>query len=325
MQHTEEFLNIQRKVEEGLRASYEVPNNVLRDMPQPLVTVRTITYQHAPFIRQCIEGVLMQRTTFPVEYIIGEDCSTDGTREIVMEYAARYPDRIRVITADRNVGVRANARRTNLALRGKYCALCEGDDYWTDPLKLQKQVDFLEANPDFSLTYHDARVEDHQGKVVLASKIPPGMARDHSAEELLFNRTFILVLTMLYRNDPTFLTDIPHESAMILNGDNFLTSRLGLSGKGKYMADIAPAVYRQHGGGIWSPLSQAARDKAQLNSWMWIGAYYNRIGRADVARHFFNRVSNRVAPMAEWYQLRDRRAYQWFAKAMGWLRITLPR
>ena len=325
MQHDEAFRKIQEKVEQGLRDSYEVPNTVLRDMPAPLVTVRTITFQHAPYIRQCIEGVLMQKTTFPVEYIIGEDFSTDGTRDIVLEYAAKYPDRIRVMTADRNVGMRANTRRTNLALRGKYCALCEGDDYWTDPLKLQKQVDFLEANADYALTYHDARVEDAQGNVVLTSKIPKGMARDHSEEELIFNKSFILTLTMLYRNDPSFATDIPHESAMLLNGDNFLTSRLGLNGKGKYMADIAPAVYRQHAGGVWSPLSQAARDKAQLNSMMWMAAYYNRVGRPDVARQFFQRVSKRVEPMSDWYQLRNRKAYQLFARVMGWFNVTLPR
>jgi glycosyltransferase involved in cell wall biosynthesis len=325
IQLDDQFRSIQEKVEQGLRVSYEVPNNVIQAMPEPLVTVRTITYQHAPYIRQCIEGVLMQRTSFPVEYIIGEDLSTDGTREIVLEYAAKYPDRIRVLTADSNVGMRVNTRRTNLALRGKYCALCEGDDFWTDPLKLQKQVDFLEANPDYALTYHDARVEDPKGNVVLVSKIPKGMARDHSEEELLLNKTFILTLTMLYRNNTSLWRDPPHEGAMVLNGDNFLTSRLGLSGKGKFMADIMPAVYRQHTGGVWSPLSQTARDRAQINSWMWMGAYYDRIGRPDVARHFFERVSGRVKPMFEWYELRHRKAYQLFARIMGWFKIDLPR
>lgn len=319
------FQKVQEQVEQGLRVSYEVPNTVVQDMPTPMVTVRTITYQHAPFIRACIEGVLMQQTTFPVEYIIGEDFSKDGTREIVMEYAAKYPGRIRVMTADKNVGLRANARRTNLALRGKYSALCEGDDYWTDPLKLQKQVDFLEANPDHSLTYHDARVEDHDGKLILASKIPAGMARDHSEEELMLNKTFILTLTMLYRNDAELLQQPPHEGAMILNGDNFLTSRLGLTGKGKFMADISPAVYRQHSGGVWSPLSQAARDRAQITTYMWMGSYYNRIGRPEIARQFFQRVEQRVKPMSEFYQLRERKAYQWFARVMAWFKVSLPR
>ena len=110
----------QKEFEKRVRESYELPNNVLRETPEPSVTVRTITYQHALYIRDCIEGVLKQKTTFPVEYIIGEDFSTDGTREIVFEYAKKYPDILRVITADYNVGSKANGQRCRNATRGKY-------------------------------------------------------------------------------------------------------------------------------------------------------------------------------------------------------------
>jgi len=141
------------EIEKRIHDSYELPNRVLDTMPEPMVTVRTSTYQHAPYIKQCIEGVLMQKTTFPFEFIIGEDFSTDGTREIVFEYAKKYPEKIRVFTADYNVGAKANSTRCRKAFRGKYVAICEGDDYWTDPYKLQKQVDFLEANPEYGLVY----------------------------------------------------------------------------------------------------------------------------------------------------------------------------
>lgn len=127
--------------------SYELPNNVLMSVPEPLVSVRTSTYNHGKYIRQCIEGVLMQKTDFPFEYIIGEDCSTDDTMDIVKEYAEKYPDVIRVVTADRNVGMKGNGVRCIERCRGKYIAICEGDDYWTDPFKLQRQVDFLESHP----------------------------------------------------------------------------------------------------------------------------------------------------------------------------------
>lgn len=123
---------------------------------EPLVSVRTITYNHAPYIRQCIEGILAQRTSFPFEYIIGEDCSTDGTREIVQEYAARHPQRIRLITSEQNVGARANSARVRAACRGKYVAPCEGDDYWHNPDKLQQQVDYLEAHPECGMVHTDA-------------------------------------------------------------------------------------------------------------------------------------------------------------------------
>ena len=143
------------EIEKRVSDSYELPNRVLDVIPEPMVTVRTSTYQHAPYIRECIEGVLEQKTTFPVEFIIGEDFSIDGTREIVFEYAEKYLDKIRVLTADYNVGAKANSTRCRRASRGKYMAICEGDDYWTDPLKLQKQVDFLEANPDYGLVHTD--------------------------------------------------------------------------------------------------------------------------------------------------------------------------
>lgn len=111
-------------------------------MDKPFVSVKTITYNHEKFIAQCIEGIMMQKTNFAFEYIIGEDCSTDSTMEIVQEYARRYPDVIRIITAEKNVGAVENDNRTDRACRGKYVAFCEGDDFWTDPYKLQKQVDF---------------------------------------------------------------------------------------------------------------------------------------------------------------------------------------
>ncbi|MBK6343626.1 MAG: glycosyltransferase [Flavobacteriales bacterium] len=134
--NTNQIAQAMRALEEGLRDSYEVPNTVLRDVPQPLVSVRTTTYQHAAYIKECIDAVLAQKTPFPFEYLIGEDFSTDGTREIVMRCAQENPGLIRLVTADRNVGFRANGRRTVIRSRGKYMAICEGDDLWIDPHKL---------------------------------------------------------------------------------------------------------------------------------------------------------------------------------------------
>jgi glycosyltransferase involved in cell wall biosynthesis len=122
-------------------------------MTAPLVSVSMITYNHAGFIAQAIEGILQQRTSFPFELVIGEDCSTDGTREVVFEYQKRYPDVIRVITSDKNVGMKRNGLRTVKACRGRYIAFCEGDDYWHHPEKLQKQADYLESHPECGLVY----------------------------------------------------------------------------------------------------------------------------------------------------------------------------
>jgi len=122
---------------------------------KPLVSVKMITYNHAPYIAQAIEGILQQETNFPFELVIGEDCSTDGTREIVFEYRKKYPDIIRVITSEQNVGVTKNGYRVEKACRGKYIAYCEGDDYWHNPYKMQKQVDYLESHPECAMVHSD--------------------------------------------------------------------------------------------------------------------------------------------------------------------------
>ncbi len=124
-------------------------------MQEPLVSVKMITYNHEPYIRRAIASVLSQETNFPFELVIGEDCSTDGTREIVHDYAKRFPDIIRVITSEQNVGMKKNSYRTAQACRGKYIAYCEGDDYWHQTEKLQLQVNYLESHPDCGLVYSD--------------------------------------------------------------------------------------------------------------------------------------------------------------------------
>jgi glycosyltransferase involved in cell wall biosynthesis len=124
----------------------------------PIVSISCITYNHENFIRDAIEGFLMQRTTFPVEILIHDDASTDKTAEIVREYEKKYPQLIKPIYQTENQyskGIGVSTTFQFPRAHGKYIALCEGDDYWTDPLKLQKQVDFLEENPDCSLVCHN--------------------------------------------------------------------------------------------------------------------------------------------------------------------------
>ncbi len=130
---------------------------------QLLVSVRVAAYNHEKYIAQCIEGILMQKTDFPFEVVIGEDCSPDRTREIVLAYQKKYPDQIKVVLSEQNLGGARNLLRIQQACRGKYHAMCEGDDYWIDPLKLQKQADFLETHPDISYCFHNAFVlnENH--------------------------------------------------------------------------------------------------------------------------------------------------------------------
>ena len=111
----------------------------------PLVSVCMTTYNHERYIAQAIESVLRQQTDFAVEVVVGEDCSTDNTLAICREYEAKYPDRVRVIASEINIGMHANYRRTIEACRGEYVAMCDGDDWFSDPDKLQLQVDILRA------------------------------------------------------------------------------------------------------------------------------------------------------------------------------------
>lgn len=123
---------------------------------RPTVSVCCITYNHEQYIAQAIESVLMQQTDFEVELVIGEDCSTDSTRALAKQYEGRYPRRVRVLTPSSNLGIMPNLMTTMSACTGEYIALLEGDDYWTDVTKLQRQVDALRANPNHSFCFHDA-------------------------------------------------------------------------------------------------------------------------------------------------------------------------
>ncbi|MDN5307379.1 MAG: hypothetical protein PWP16_742 [Eubacteriaceae bacterium] len=136
----------------------------------PLVSISCITYNHENFIRDAIEGFLMQRTTFPVEILIHDDASTDKTAEIVREYEQKFPQLIKPIYQTENQyskGKKISATYNYPRAKGKYIALCEGDDYWTDPLKLQKQVDFMEANPEYGMCYTSFNILfNSTGKVI---------------------------------------------------------------------------------------------------------------------------------------------------------------
>ena len=119
-------------------------SDVVKLCKNPLVSVRIVTYNHEPYIRQCLESILSQKTDFEYEVVIGEDCSQDRTREICFEFQRRHPDKVRVLWSDENLyKISGNQARAAYRCRGKYMALLEGDDYWSDPLKLQKQINLI--------------------------------------------------------------------------------------------------------------------------------------------------------------------------------------
>jgi len=123
-----------------------------------LVSINCTTYNHEMYIADAIESFLMQKTNFDYEILIGEDCSTDNTKKIVEALAKKHPNKIRVITSSKNVGARKNSMRLLENSRGKYIAECEGDDYWTDPYKLQKQMDYMVSHPNCSMSFHASEI-----------------------------------------------------------------------------------------------------------------------------------------------------------------------
>jgi glycosyltransferase involved in cell wall biosynthesis len=215
---------------------------------KPLVSVHLLTYNHAKFIAQSIESVVNQKTNFPFEIVIGDDHSTDGTSQIVDQYAAKYPELIKVVRGKTNGGPQPNSIRILENSEGKYMAALEGDDYWIDPLKLQKQADFMEQNPDFSICFTNTRVEffeNNEEPYLLNSTIEKDVfeLRDLIAEtEVWFMGTATLFYTMssIFPVQPWF-----HKTK---SGDIPMIMLAARHGKIKYLSDLT-AAYRRHAAG----------------------------------------------------------------------------
>ena len=204
------------------------------------VSVCMITYNHEKYIKKAIESVLMQDVNFSYEIIIGEDVSTDDTRKIVKDFKEQYPEKIKLFLHEGNVGMQQNFLQTLMACKGEYVAICEGDDYWVDKNKLQKQVDFLENNSNFALTFHNVKVVNETvGKT---------KQFNHYKNEQIFTiedvikNWFIGTQSMLFRN---VLNDIPFPVSFkkYLTTDRFLQIMIASKGLLKYFPQTM-AVYR---------------------------------------------------------------------------------
>ena len=172
----------------------------------PLVSIRCLVYNHEPYLRQCLDGFVMQQTSFPFEAIVHDDASTDGSAAIIREYAEKYPDIIKPVYETENQWGKGTIKKNMDAVmspKSKYIAICEGDDYWTDPHKLQLQVDFLEEHPDYSFSVHEYTEWDeekgayrpHQIEFLKNTKEDLTLTLDDYATGVFFTKT----LTSVYR------------------------------------------------------------------------------------------------------------------------------
>lgn len=274
----------------------KVPVQIINDLRQekPLVTICIQTYNQVKFIENCIKGALIQTTDFPIEILLADDDSKDGTREICMQYAKQFPHKIRLFLHSRknNIKIGDFPSANFIALynffnaKGKYIAICEGDDFWTDPLKLQKQYDFMESNSKYSVCYHDYQIVNSSNYYINSQKVSP-LREDLNAEELTLAFRHPATLTIFFRN--LLSKNLPEEITQVLAIDVFLNSLLGQKGPGKYLNHILPSSYRIHEGGLWSEMKIEPKLISKINTFNQLSNYYSRIGNEKVAKQFKQR------------------------------------
>ena len=227
---------------------------------EPLVSVSVPTYQHGKYIRECLESIVNQETDFLYEVIVGEDGSKDETRDICIEFADRYPDKIRLFLRDRELSqyyedgkfiTRFNGIWNRMSARGKYIAMCEGDDYWTDPYKLQKQIDFLEDNPNISLSFHAAK-HLHlltEKEVIHGYKVDNRIKIFKAKDAILGGGEFMTTNSMVFRTE--HIKNMPKWILSAPTGDYALAMLLSSYGNIAYLNDIM-SVYRKGVSGSWT-------------------------------------------------------------------------
>lgn len=217
---------------------------------RPKVSIWITTYNHEAFIAQALDSILMQETSFDYEIIIGEDCSVDNTRQIVKAYKAKNPDKIKLFLPDKNLGMVAMFKASYEMCTGEYIAWMDGDDYWTDPQKMQKQVDFLESNPDYVLHFHKVNTLIDNGEYV-EGYAPPDMNPDNSLETKHFLKGYnpVASSSVLHRNILNGKLPDWYFDMVYLDYSFYLF--LLKYGKFKY-SDEKMSIYRVHCGGSYS-------------------------------------------------------------------------
>lgn len=223
------------------------------EIKQPMVSVCMISYNHEKFIVKALDSILMQKVDFEYEIVVGEDCSTDNTRKILLQYSEKYPGLFKIILQKSNAGPVQNEYDVFKASSGKYIAVLESDDYWLDEYKLQKQVDFLENNQDYGLIFTDICLVDENNE-----KLPDEIQKKYKPAQIYEGDVFFLLLKkgcFIYFPTSCFTSQIIHDylkkEKYKYIQDIFLWLIISSRKKIKYLNHISGA-YRRHTGNISS-------------------------------------------------------------------------
>lgn len=241
---------------------------------EPLLSIKCLVYNHEPFLRQCLDGFVMQKTNFPFEAIVHDDASTDGSAAIIREYAEKYPDIIKPIYETENQyskrdGSIGRIIDKTMCPNTRYIAYCEGDDYWTDPDKLQIQVDFLESHPDFVICSHDCiDYDENTHKFAELSQWGRSRFDDNTNYEIeeytldnYFKAWWTQPLSCVYRRGP-YNEEIKNKGFSSAIDDIYYYVVLQ-HGKGAFLKRLM-GVYRMHSGGVWTSRSMVEQYKGLM-------------------------------------------------------------
>jgi glycosyltransferase involved in cell wall biosynthesis len=238
------------------------------------LSVCVFTFNHVNFIRQTIDSVLMQRANFDFEIVISDDCSTDGTADIVREYELRYPEKIRAFLNEKNLGIMQNNAFAINQCRGEYVALLDGDDYWTYELKLQEQVDFLEANRQYVFCFHDGNILLSNGTLDMTTCCGDKQKRHVMLIDIICD-THIPTFSIVFRRNS--LGKFPPEGYFKLKApDRPVFLLLASQGPGYYLNECW-AVYRKHSNGAWTGSTFQRQWMVHLEIYKIMSAHFKHV------------------------------------------------
>ena len=271
-----------------------------------LLSVCVRTHNQERFIREALDSVLQQHTSFPYEIIVSDDASSDGTVEILKEYQNAYPEKVRILLCEKNIGGPENLKRVIEASNAKYITCLDGDDFYTDEYKLQKQVDFLETHPEYAACFHNTWYADENGRLCGLFNCPDFHAV-HDAHEFILERWFVPIHSAVMRRE---YIEFPEWYNTVMNDDYVVHLSVAKHAPYYYMPDVMVA-YRHHGNNT----SRAYHDKILTDTQLCtILENMKPLYPAEYASDFDARIAEYKAEIADLQLLQSQPWRKWFRR-----------